>query len=359
MAGGAGERFWPLSRASYPKQLLKLAGDRSMLSAAVERISPLVAPQDIYIITNRTLKPAIEREAAIPPENVIAEPEGKNTAACLALGTAVIQAGLEPGEEDAVTVVLTADHFIRDTDAFVNDCRRAAEFAETHEALVTFGIPPTRPDTGYGYIETGEPDPRDPGISKVGAFREKPNLETARQFLEQSSFFWNSGIFVWRNSVLKQAFAASMPQLHDQIEPMRMTFENPGGDAELAEIFAKFPKVSIDIGILEKARNVYVVKASFDWDDIGTWDSLRRLMDKDEKGNVCFGNSLAVDCEGTIVYSSSREVEAKPTLVVGYNLRDTILVHSGDAVLVLPAGSAQQVKDVVLYLRERGLLEYL
>lgn len=358
MAGGAGERFWPLSRLHYPKQLLKIAGNRSMLGAAVERIRPIIAPEDVFVITNRTLKPAIETEAgAIPPENVIAEPEGKNTAACLALAAALLDARYGP-EEDVVMMVLTADHFIGDTETFRQDCLKAADFAEKNPVLVTFGIRPTRPETGYGYIEVGTPSQDSDAIFRVKSFREKPNLETACEFLDSGSFLWNSGMFVWRKSVIKEAFARFMPTLAAQVPNMSQGLAQLEHAEMVARAFSILPKISIDYGILEKADNVFVVKASFDWDDIGTWSSLDRLLAADEHNNVSFGNSHLLSCEDCIAYNSESGSEIE-RVVIGFNLQDTIIVNTPDAVLVLPKDASQKVKEVVAFLREKGLTQYL
>lgn len=355
MAGGAGERFWPLSRMRYPKQLLKIAGNRSMLGASIERIQPLVALEDIYVITNAELKPAIEKESGLPAENVVAEPMGKNTAACLALACSVIEKNY-PDQPDAVMIVMTADHHIRDADAFRRDCADAVAFAEANDALITFGIPPNRPETGYGYIEVAEP--KTENISRVASFREKPNLEMAREFQESGNFLWNSGMFVWRNSSLVRQFEQHLPEVHSRIAPMTSAYKPNSSADELAEVFGSMPKISIDCGILEKANNVHVVRAKFDWDDIGTWNSLARLLGKDPNGNVVFGNSAAFDCHDTIVYSDGTS-EENPPLVIGFNLRDVIIVRTKDAILVLPADSAQQVKDVVGKLRDEDMTEYL
>lgn len=363
MAGGSGERFWPLSRHRYPKQLLKITGARSMLGAAVERIQPIVSPEDIYIVTSRLLKPAIEAEVReLPPENVIAEPAGKNTAACLALSAAFLEHRYQL-EDDVVMVVMTADHYIRDTGRFLEDCQQAIAFAEKHFALVTFGIAPDRPETGYGYIECGAPASdcaQNERISRIASFREKPDPAAAQQFCETGRFLWNSGMFVWRNSVLREAFRQHLPAAAAQIPAMREAFAVPDPDSALASAFDHLVKISIDNGVLEKADNVFVVRASFDWDDIGTWGSLSRLFERDSAGNVSHGKSLLINCSNSIVYSSaSGDGSEPPPVVVGYNLKDIVIVRTGDAILVLPAESAQQVRNVVSCLREQGLTEYL
>ena len=358
MAGGAGERFWPLSRHSYPKQLVKIAGNRSMLGAAVERILPVVAAEDIYIITGRSLKRAIEAESGpVPAANVIAEPEGRNTSACLALAVALAEARY-PDEADTVMTVVTADHFINQLDGFARDCETAIRVAELGDYLVTFGITPDRPETGYGYVEMGEK--LFDGVHRVAAFREKPNAETAVEYLNSGRHLWNSGMFVWRTSSLSDAFRHNLPEAHAQIEPLRAALSAPNGEEAMAKAFGCLPKISIDYGVLERAANVAVVQAGFDWDDIGTWTSVARLLSADESGNVLFGNALAVGSRNSTIYSvDASKGPDSGRLVVGFNVEDLVIVCTDDAVLVFPRDSAQQVKDVVANLRAKGMEKYL
>jgi len=359
MAGGAGERFWPLSRQRYPKQLLKIAGNRSMLRAALERIRPLVAPEHTFIVTGWALKPAIEEAATeVPRDNVIGEPEGKNTAACIALACAAAQARY-PEEKDMVMIVLTADHFIRDTQAYAQDCAEAIRYASEKDALVTFGIPPDRPETGYGYIEVGDAVEGFERVFRVRRFCEKPNLQTAIQFMEAGNFLWNSGMFVWRTSVIREAFRKYLPQMYQQMDAMTAAFSAKDTHEALTAAFEPLEKISIDVGIMEKANNVAVVRASFDWDDIGTWGSLTRLLPRDARGNVVFGNAIALESDNCILYSTAGAECGEGPVLVGFGLKDMIIVHTPDAVLVLPATETQRVKDVVAYLRQYGMTQYL
>jgi len=356
MAGGVGERFWPISRHSYPKQLLKIGDQQTMLDAAVHRIQPLVAPEDTYIITGVSLRDSIVSAiTSIPAQNVIAEPAGKNTAACLALASAFFHNRFP---EDVLMYVLTADHYIGNVAAFQNDCEAAGKFAEENDALVTFGIRPNRPETGYGYLEVGEAVSSSAPLFKVRAFREKPDIATAQRFLADGGFLWNSGMFVWRNSVLQSAFQQHLPATCARLPELAAAFNSQPYEQSLASAFRPLEKISIDVGVMERADNVYVLRASFDWDDIGTWTSLQRLLTSDTAGNVVFGNGRALKCEDTIVYTVGQARE-DGRLVIGYNLKDMIVVSTPDAVLVLPAADVQRVKDVVHYLREEGLDQYL
>lgn len=357
MAGGIGERFWPISRHSFPKQLLKIGDSRTMLDAAVERIQPLIAAEDVYVITSTQLKPSLLTAGLnIPDGNIIAEPEGKNTAACLALACGFFEKRFP---DDVLMFVLTADHYIGKLEAFQRDCQAAGEYAEKHDALVTFGIRPTRPETGFGYLEVGEPASDSAPVFQVRSFREKPDLQTARKFLREGRFLWNSGMFVWRNSVLRSAFRRHLPATESQIPALAKAFDFNDYENALCNAFQPLEKISIDVGVMERADNVHVLRASFDWDDIGTWTSLQRLLERDADGNVVFGKAKALKCKDTIVYTVEGEQSSNPKLVVGYNLKGMIVVNTPDAMLVLPAEDVQHVKDVVHYLREQGLEQYL
>jgi len=372
MAGGSGERFWPLSRCAYPKQLLKIKDGEHMLQMALDRISPLVPAEDVYVLTVAPLVDAIRREMPnLPPENVVAEPEAKNTAACLALASALLS---EKYQEDVVMAVLTADHFIKDVKAFQRDCRAAAEFAASSDGLLTFGIRPARAETGYGYIEVGAPASAREPIFHVDSFREKPDKATAERFLQDGDFFWNSGMFVWRNSVFQAELQRHLPSMHSAIPGMRKALAagEQGRDA-LADIYSRLEKISIDVGLMERAREVYVLRASFDWDDIGTWASLFRILPTDAAGNATYGNCLFIKSSESIAYNigssdsetaglqdaSSSDQSTPQPLVIGYNLEGVVIVRTPDAVLVLPAEDVQKVKDVVAFLRSSGQCEYL
>lgn len=363
MAGGSGERFWPLSRCAYPKQLLKLKDNKHMLSMAIQRIAPVIDPVDIHVITVAPLVEAIRRETPeLPPENVIAEPEARNTAVCLTFASAIIS---EKYEDDPVVIVLTADHFIHDERAFQQDCRAAAECAVESAGLITFGIRPNRAETGYGYIEVGASASVQYPVFRVDSFREKPDRATAERFLKNGDFFWNSGMFVWRNSVFQQALARHLPAMHNALRGMREAVSQAqNGAGKLAAVYQRLEKISIDVGLMERAENVLVLRASFDWDDVGTWASLYRILAKDTSGNAVFGNSIFLKSHDSIAYSvadaaESGDVPVRQRLVIGYNLDGIVIVNTPDATLVLPVEDVQKVKDVVGFLRTQGKDEYL
>lgn len=362
MAGGAGERFWPLSRRTYPKQLIKVADNKSMLGAVVERILPLISADDVFVVTSAVLKLPIEVELPmLPPQNVIAEPSARNTSACLALACAVAR---QRYSDDVTMLVLTADSYINDGEAFLADCRLGFEVAEENASLVLFGVRPNRPETGYGYIEATEPvSLRGANIAstmRVAAFREKPNLETAFDYLRSGQHYWNSGQFVWKVSALEDAFNGVFAECGRQIQPMTTALK-ADDTAALSVAFEQIPKLSIDYGVLEKYGNVAMIAARFPWDDIGTWDSIGRLLENDEHENVVLGNGMVVDGSGCILYSvcGEQRVANDKKLIVAYNVKDLVIVNTDDAILVFPKEHAQGVKAAVSAIRDRGLHEYL
>lgn len=347
MAGGFGERFWPLSRMQKPKQLLKLTSTTStMLEEAIERILPIVPMERILIVTSEVLQQTI-REAMpqLPAENVIAEPTKRNTAPCLALACAHIQAR-EKGA-DACMAVLTADHFIGDVEAFRNDVRLGLGYAETHDVLMTIGLVPTRPETGYGYIHVGQ-EPAHDGVYTVHQFKEKPSAAVALQYVQSGNYFWNSGMFIWRTSVLEEAMQAVLPEVGASISVLyHALLENQ--QAIIASAFKALPDISIDYGVMERATNVQAVKATFPWDDVGSWDALLRLNTPDEEGNVCTGETITLNTTHSVVLNSH---ENHVVTVLG--LHNTIVVHTPDATLVCASENAQDVKAIVQLLRAEG-----
>lgn len=345
MAGGSGERFWPYSRKSKPKQLLRLTSpDKTMIEEAIERIAPIVPPERILIITSEALRPKIiEAVPMIHAVNVIAEPAKRNTAPCLALGASVINARLkETRETDAVMCVLTADHFVGDNTAFARDVRLSIECAAEGDVLVTLGVIPTRPETGYGYIEVKE---RGPAPMKVASFREKPGSEAALDYMKSGRYLWNSGMFFWRISAFEQAMRTHLPQV---AEIIRM-------DGEIADVYKALPDISIDYGVMEKAANVYVVPSEFPWDDVGSWDALERLQNVTDDINVEFGRVDVIDSSKSIVVNAT----TKGQVVTAMGVDNIVIVSTDDAVLVCDKTRAQDVKIIVSSLKAKGWDEYL
>lgn len=358
MAGGAGERFWPMSRKAYPKQLLPLDANKTMLHSSIERVESFIPKEDIYIVTVAPLKSAILRTVeSVYPENIIEEPSARNTAACLTLMSAFFQ---HKYGEDVVMVVLTADHFIRDKEVFKLNCRHCIEFALEENALITFGIRPSRADTGYGYIEVGSPASAVVPVYNVNSFREKPDVKTAEHFLSSGRFLWNSGMFVWRNSVFQEGLKKHLPAMAKYLKGMESAFQSDNPAGVLTGIYNQLEKVSIDVGLMEPSDNVYVVRASFDWDDVGSWTSIRRIMEPDSTGNAMYGNTAFLKSEDCIVYNiDNEENPGRPRMIVGYNLHNIIIVNTPDVTLVVPAEDDQKIKEIVSWLRENRKEEYL
>lgn len=361
MAGGSGERFWPLSRKSKPKQLLPLVSDKPMILESIERIASIIPPEDIYIITGALLLDAIRQVLPmLPPENVIAEPYKRNTAPCLALGAAFIAEKYSDQykPEEISIAVLTADQSIYPNDAFTKTVEEAMSYVEKNPVLGTIGIIPNRPETGYGYIEVDDQfniDSNEVEIKNVKQFREKPDLETAKEFVESGNYLWNSGMFFWRLDVFTEAMIKVLPEVGTKISEMRKCYQKwtdkvlPEPLHTVSPIFKAFRNVSIDYGLMERAEKVVVVKALFKWDDIGSWDSLERVKKTDENGNIIIGETALVNVNNSVIanYSTGKKI-----ITAGVNLDGMVIVVTDDAVLVCPKDQVQDVKKAVAKVKE-------
>lgn len=366
MAGGSGERFWPLSRRSQPKQLLRLTSDtQTMIEETIARITPLVAPQDIFIITGEALLDAMRTTlTSIPPDNIVAEPLKRNTAPCIALAAAFIaeryaEEGTQPS--DLSMAVLAADHYIPSPEQFRATAEAAFASAEETGRLVTLGITPTRPETGYGYIETaGTGTGTD--AEAVLSFREKPSRDKAEEFLRAGNFLWNSGMFFWRVDAVIDGLQQHLPEVGGKITELRDVLHNathtvPAGPPPgTGEVFAPMPDISIDYGLMERAANVAVVRAGFAWDDVGSWDALPRVFNADTAGNVSVGDAIVIDSRNCVVVNRCPE-QSVVVAVVGMD--NTVVVSTPDGILVCPADKAQDVKKVVQTLRQKGGEKFL
>ena len=368
MAGGSGERFWPLSRRNRPKQLLSLTSVKTMIEESIDRISGLIEIKDIFIITgNALLAPLRKGLPDLPPENIVAEPFKRNTAPCLALAAAFVAAkyeGLYPVDKISMAV-LTADQSIQPEEGFRDTVAAILDYTELNPCLGTIGIPPSRPETGYGYIEVeGQFDNSgiSPELKKVAAFREKPDAATAAEFAASGRFLWNSGMFFWRLDVFIDAMKAHLPEVGTKIVAMTEAYKGQASKVQnsglesISAIFEKFPDISIDYGLMEKAPEVVVAKAIFDWDDIGSWDSLDRFRAKDESGNVRQGDAALVDIRNSIILNASTDSKIK---VAGIGLDNFVIVVTDDAVLVCPKDRVQDVKKSVAILKNQGWDEWL
>ncbi len=353
MAGGVGSRFWPASRRAHPKQFLRVFGEQTLIQQTVSRLDGLVPPDRCYVVTNEAyVDQTREQLPQIPPQNVLAEPMSRNTAPCINYAAVTLQR-LDP---DAVMVVLPADHVIRDEEQFRDVLAVAISAADEPGALVTIGINPTHPATGYGYIqfdgsrdELGDHDRAFP----VKTFAEKPDLETAERFLDSGDFLWNSGMFVWRADTVLENLQRFVPRTFDAFKPLGELPPDADTRDAVQRAFETSPSISIDYAIMERAESVYVVPSSFGWSDIGDWRAVYDLADKDEMGNALTGEVVVQNSSRCLV----RSAEGRIVVLVG--IHDTLVIQTDDATLICKREHSQQVKTVVEYLGAHHLDGYL
>jgi len=358
MAGGGGTRFWPWSRAARPKQILPIVSNRSMIWETVDRLRPFIAPEKILIVTARSQAETLYRDVPqIPESNLLLEPAGRNTAPCLCLAALHIQ----KKSSQAVMVALPADHFISDRRGFLRTLRTAVRFAATQNVLITLGVRPSEPETGYGYIQKGETLGMAQGIPvfRAKAFREKPSLPKARVYLRRGDYFWNSGIFVWQAGVFLEAVKKFLPRLYKEMMPLKKSLGTPQERRALEKIYARAQSVSVDYGIMEKADNVALLEAQFSWNDVGSWAALGKIWPKDGKGNVISRDPIPARRKILAIDSAGCLIRGEEKLIAVIGLKDTIVVESGNAFLVCPRERAQEVRRVLQELKQRGWKEYL
>jgi mannose-1-phosphate guanylyltransferase len=351
MAGGRGERFWPQSRVSRPKQLLNLTGAGSMIQETVWRIRGLTDPANIFIVTNELYAGPIRKQLPeIPAANIIVEPEGRNTAPCIGLATLSIEAH----DPDGVMVVLAADHLIKQPEEFCRILRQGAAVAARTGGVVSLGITPDRPETGYGYIKMGQALPEDNSVYRVARFTEKPDRQTAGDFVADGRYLWNSGMFIWRTATIRQLIASYLPEMHQGLETIKLAFHTENYQQILRKTYTGFEKISIDYGIMERAPEVYVIPGNFGWDDVGSWLALERMRDRDAAGNILSGSELvAIDLHNCIFETDGKR------LIAALGLEDLIYVETEDAVLICPKSRAQDVRLVLGRLQAEGKKEYV
>lgn len=350
LAGGSGTRFWPASRKLLPKQFLTLVGDRTMLQTTVERCLPWIPLSRVRIVTNAVQ--AAEVSAELPdlnPEHVIVEPCARNTAPCIGLAAAQ----LVQQDPNAVMVVLPSDHVIEPTAVFRDAVQRAAKIVQdSPETFVLFGVPPTYPATGFGYIERGLRG-TETNSFRVQAFREKPSKPVAEQFLASGRYYWNCGIFVWRADAILNALQEFEPGIHQGLERMLAQSRTQGWANALNVEFPQMKSISIDHAVLEKARDVVVLEAPFQWDDVGSWLALQRLLGSDANGNTISGLHCGIDTKGCIIRTTQQH------LVATLGVEDLIIVHTFDATFVASKTNENAIRDLVAELEKRGFVDYL
>lgn len=347
MAGGGGTRFWPLSRKELPKQFLNLTGKDRLVNETFDRLAGVVDAGDIYIVTNELHADLTEElmSGRMARERILAEPAARNTAACI--GYAAIEILYKQG--DGVMCILPSDHYIRDEKQYRDTLKRAIVLAEQSDKLITIGIKPEYPATGYGYIKnkSTEADYR-----QVEEFVEKPDWETAEAYLEEGNYAWNSGMFIWKVSTILTYFEKLLPDIYDCLMQIKDAFGTPDEKKVLREIYQVIPKISIDYGIMERAGNVWMLEGNFGWNDVGSLDALEVLHCKDANHNVRLGETVLLDAHNNICYAGDR-------LLAAIGVDNLIMVETGDIVFVCAKDRAQQVKNIVEQLEAEGKEKYL
>ena len=344
LAGGQGSRFWPLSRSAKPKQFLSInESGESLIESTVRRVEPLAGKESIRVVAHAGLHGLIREH--VPTATILSEPSARNTAACI--GLAAVYSQVESKGSDPVLVILPADHAVRDEEKLRQALSDAIEIAKQREVLVTIGIPPTEPHTGYGYIKRGAP--LSGKAFQVERFFEKPSQERAQKYLEQGGFSWNSGMFIWRADVILKAFETYLPQMFDGLIKIKAILERGAADADqqVAEVFSTFESISIDFGVLEHARNCVVIEAEeFGWNDVGSWNQWAENFGTDTEGNLIRGDAVVIDTTGCVIRSDTR-------LIAAVGLKDVVIIDTGDALLVVARDSVQEVRKVVDELKRR------
>ena len=351
MAGGKGERFWPRSRINLPKQFINISGSKSMIQQTIDRLVAFIPYEQIFIITNELYAEIIKAQVpSLPTENIIIEPIGRNTAPCVGLASVLI----EEKYPDSSMIVLPSDHIIRNEHEFENLLKTAVEMSEEGDKLITLGVSPTYPETGYGYIESTDEviEKNNFRIFKVKKFTEKPDMDTASKFLQAGNYYWNSGIFVWRTAVIRECIRKFIPEMHDLLEAMKAAFVTNDREAVIKSEFHKMPEVSIDYGIMEQADNIHIIPCSLGWDDVGSWTALDRINEQDDNGNVIKGSVLSIDTKKCIIESNGK-------LIATLGIEDLIVVETEDVILICSKDKSQDIKSLIKELKVQKLEQYL
>lgn len=346
MAGGVGSRFWPMSRASFPKQFHDILGTgRTLLQMTCDRLSKITDAERILVVTNQEYAGLVRDQLPeLPADNVLEEPDRKNTAPCIAYAAHRVHSR----DPEASLVIAPSDHLISKEEAFTDVLRIALRRASESDKLLTLGVKPHRPDTGYGYIQFTEGEAKDPQVKRVEKFTEKPALEEAKRFLERGDHYWNSGIFIWHVQSLIKALRTHLPELDSLFSQGAELYHSSGENDFVKKTYASCPDLSIDHGLMEKARNVEVVLADIGWSDLGTWGALYELMDKDSEGNAVNGKQVMLnDTQDSLVQVPDDK------LVVLQGVKDLLVVESDDRLLICRKGDEQRIKTIVEEVKER------
>lgn len=351
LAGGTGERFWPLSRRENPKQFLPLFGERTMLQLTMDKLKGLIDGKNIFIVTDKAYEELVTAQLPeLPSENIICEPCGRDTAAAVGLAAEHI-AHRDPR---GVMVVLPADHYVADVEEFRRVLKAGIEVAREGEWVLTIGIRPSRPETGYGYIQQGEHQEERQGtaVFKAVAFHEKPDLDRALKYLDSGNYLWNSGMFIWRVDLIRSLIASFLPQLDAGLAQIAASIDNEEEEQVTAAVYQDLPRISIDYGIMEKCDEVLVIPATFGWDDVGSWTALGRYGEVDQQGNVLKARGVFLDTHDCLVYAPDR-------VVATLGVKDLLIVDDGDSLLICQKDRDQEIKKVVEALRQAGHYEVI
>jgi mannose-1-phosphate guanylyltransferase len=353
MAGGGGTRFWPRSRNRRPKQFLTFSGDRTLLQGTFDRIAPLVPADRCWVITGADHTAEAKNQLPeLPGDHIVGEPMGRDTAACIGVGAALVARD----DPQATLIVMPADHVIEPSAEFQRAAQAAAHFADEYPAaLLTFGIPPTYPATGYGYIQRGSDLEQRNGVpvSRVIAFREKPTADLAEQFLQSGAYFWNSGIFVWKATAILSELRRQRPAIYAAVERIAEAWPTPQRDTVFRREYEALEKVSIDYAVMEEAKQVLVIRAPYQWDDVGSWLALERRNPQDAAGNTVQGLHVGIDTTNCVIAGETDKLIA----TIGVN--NLLIVQDGDALLVADRREEATVKQLVDKLKKDGLEKYL
>ncbi len=352
MAGGSGTRFWPQSRKRLPKQLLPLAGSDTLVQQTVGRCQPTISPENIWIVTNQVQADETARQLpGIATSNILIEPCGRNTAPCI--GLAAIR--ILKQDPDAIMVVMPSDHIIGTNDDFQQAMNQAATIVENSpNTFVLFGVRPTYASTGFGYIERGESDgDASGGVFQVVSFREKPDEATAQQYLDSGQFYWNCGIFVWKAAAILEALERFEPEIHSRLMSLAGAIDTDNWETALSAEFPNMKAISVDYAVLERAADVCVIEATFDWDDLGSWHSLTRQLGTDADGNTIDGPYCGLRTSGCTVRTTDDH------LVATIGMSDCIVVHTPDATLVASKDDENAIRELIARIEEQGLERFL
>jgi mannose-1-phosphate guanylyltransferase len=351
-AGGGGTRLWPRSRRETPKQFLDIVSERTMLQETADRVRQIVPPERLFVITNaQHVGPVREQLPEVPSENIIGEPEGRDSAPAIGLMAALLE---RVADEDTVMVVLPADHVIPN-DAHFRVILQLAATVATDGYLVTLGIPPTGPDTGFGYIQSGEAISETDGLTvyHVKQFKEKPLKEVAEQYLRDGGYFWNAGMYIAMVKTLRELYQTHLPQMEESFAKIVGALGTDEGPQVMADVFPTLPKISVDYGIAEKADRVAVIPADIGWNDVGSWGRLAEVLSEDHQAeNIVIGHHIGVDTKGSLIYSPNR-------LIATIGMEDIVVIDTPDATLICPKSRSEDVKKIVDELKARGRTDLL